>query len=632
MELPQLTDFDLHLLGEGAHYRSYEKLGAHLTQLKGTPGVRFAVWAPNANSVSVIGDFNGWNRNSHPMKCCGDSGIWELFVPKIGAGEVYKYFIRSNNHGQELEKADPYGFASEVRPRTASKVCELDGYNWKDKKWMDTRADKQRREAPISIYEIHLGSWRRVPETNGWLTYADIAPQLAKYCQEMGFTHVELMPVTEHPFDGSWGYQTVGYFAPTSRFGTPHEFMAFVDTLHAAGIGVIIDWVPAHFPNDPHGLAMFDGTHLYEHADPRQGFHPDWGTMIFNYGRREVSNFLIGNALFWLDKYHIDGLRVDAVASMLYLDYGREEGEWVPNEFGGRENTEAVNFLRQFNERVYAEHPDVMTFAEESTSWPMVSAPTYLGGLGFGFKWNMGWMNDILRYFERDPIYREYHQGDLTFSMVYAFSENFLLPFSHDEVVHGKASLLRKMPGDDWQKFANLRALLAFMYGHPGKKLLFMGCEFAQWDEWNHDASLDWHLAEFDPHRGVQRLVRDLNTLYRSEPALYEQDADWHGFEWIDCNDAHSNVITFVRRGKSPDDVLILGCNFSSVPRHDYALGCPIGGTWKEVFNSDAAIYGGSDCGNQGRVEAADTETHGRPHTLSVTLPPLGVVIFKPGA
>lgn len=632
MELPRLTDFDLHLLGEGAHYRSYEKLGAHLTELEGTPGVRFAVWAPNANSVSVIGDFNGWNRESHAMQCRGDSGIWETFVPKIGNGEVYKYFIRSNRDGLEIEKADPYGFASEVRPRTASKVCELAGYEWNDDYWMAAREEKHSRDAPITIYEVHLGSWRRAPETNSWLTYADIAPQLAEYCQEMGFTHVELMPITEHPFDGSWGYQTVGYFAPTSRFGTPHEFMAFVNTMHEAGIGVIIDWVPAHFPNDPHGLALFDGTHLYEHEDPRQGFHPDWGTMIFNYGRREVSNFLIGNALFWLDKYHIDGLRVDAVASMLYLDYGREEGEWVPNEHGGRENIEAVNFLRLFNERVYSDHPSVMTFAEESTSWPMVSAPTYLGGLGFGYKWNMGWMNDILRYFERDPVYREYHQGDLTFSMVYAFSENFLLPFSHDEVVHGKASLLRKMPGDDWQKFANLRALLAFMYGHPGKKLLFMGCEFGQWDEWNHDASLDWHLTEFAPHRGVQRLVRDLNTLYRGEPALYEQDADWKGFEWIDCNDAHANVITFVRRGKSPDDLLVLGCNFSSVPRHDYALGCPVGGAWQEIFNSDAAIYGGSDCGNQGRVEATDTETHGRPHTLSVTLPPLGVVIFKPGS
>ena len=630
MESPLLTEFDLHLLGEGAHYRSYEKLGAHLIKLDGTSGVRFAVWAPNAREVSVIGDFNSWNRSSHPMECRGNSGIWETFIANLGDGELYKFFIRSHRDNHEGEKADPYAFASEVRPRTASKVCELDGYEWGDQEWMFSRGEKQRREAPISIYEMHLGSWRRAPETNSWLTYAEIAPQLAEYCQEMGFTHVELLPVTEHPFDGSWGYQTVGYFAPTSRFGTPHEFMAFVDTLHAAGIGVIIDWVPGHFPNDPHGLALFDGTHLYEHEDPRQGFHPDWGTMIFNYGRREVTNFLIGNALFWLDKYHIDGLRVDAVASMLYLDYGREEGEWVPNEHGGKENVAAISFLRQLNERVYGEHPDVMTFAEESTSWPMVSAPTYLGGLGFGFKWNMGWMNDILRYFARDPIYREYHQGELTFSLVYAFSENFLLPFSHDEVVHGKASLLSKMPGDDWQKFANLRALYAFMYGHPGKKLLFMGCEFAQWAEWNHDSSIDWHLLDFDPHRGMQRLVRDLNTLYRGETALHEQDADGNGFEWIDCNDAHSNVVTFLRRGTNPEDVLIFGCNFSVTPRQNYLIGSPTGGAWLEIFNSDANIYGGSDCGNAGRVEATDTETHGRPHTLSVTLPPLGVVVFKP--
>ncbi|MDA0206565.1 MAG: 1,4-alpha-glucan branching protein GlgB [Acidobacteria bacterium] len=631
MESPFLTEFDLHLLGEGAHYRSYEKLGAHLAEFKGQPGVRFAVWAPNAREVFVIGDFNGWNRTTHKMTGCGDSGIWEMFIPGIGQGETYKYFIRSNEGGHEAEKADPYGFASEVRPRTASKVYELDGYEWGDQHWMGSRAGKHRREAPISIYEMHLGSWRRAPETNSWLTYADMGPQLAEYCQEMGFTHVELMPPTEHPFDGSWGYQTVGYFCPTSRFGTPHEFMAFIDTLHRAGIGVIIDWVPAHFPNDPHGLAFFDGTHLYEHADPRQGFHPDWGTMIFNYGRREVSNFLIGNALFWLDKYHVDGLRVDAVASMLYLDYGREEGQWIPNQYGGKENVDAIDFLRRFNERVYAEHPDTMTFAEESTSWPMVSAPTYLGGLGFGFKWNMGWMNDILRYFARDPVFRKYHQNDLTFSMVYAFSENFLLPFSHDEVVHGKASLISKMPGDDWQKFANLRALYAYMYGHPGKKLLFMGCEFAQWEEWNHDTSLDWNLLAFEPHRGMQRLVRDLNTLYRAEEALHEQDADWRGFEWIDCNDTQSNVVTFMRKGTSPGDVLLFACNFSPTPRHGYRLGCPIGGKWQEVFNSDASIYGGTDCGNLGGVQAHDYATHGRTHTLEATMPPLGVVVFKPG-
>ncbi len=629
MESPFLTDFDLHLLGEGSHYRNYEKMGAHVTELEGEPGVRFAVWAPNARGVSVIGDFNGWNRDANVMRSRGGSGIWETFIAGIGHGDVYKYFIRSNHDDHEAEKADPYGFAAEVRPRTASKVWTLDGYDWGDQQWMASRGAKARRDAPISIYEVHLGSWRRAPETNSWLTYCDIAPQLAEYCTQMGFTHVELMPPTEHPLDASWGYQTVGYFAPTSRFGTPDEFMSFVDTLHRAGIGVVTDWVPAHFPHDPHGLVYFDGTHLYEHADPRQGRHPHWDTMIFNYSRWEVSNFLIGNALFWLDKYHIDGLRVDAVASMLYLDYGRDSGDFVPNQYGGKENIDAIHFLRRLNERVYAEYPDVMTCAEESTSWSMVSAPTYLGGLGFGFKWNMGWMNDILGYFSRDPIYREYHQNDITFSLLYAFTENFLLPFSHDEVVHGKGSMIGKMPGDDWQKFANLRALYSYMFGHPGKKLLFMGDEIGQWNEWNHDTSVDWHLLEFEPHKGLQRCVRDLNTLYRSQPALYEKDSEWQGFEWIDCNDAHANAVSFMRKGVKPEDTLIFGCNFSPVPRRNYRIGCPQAGYWREVFNSDAALYGGGDCGNVGGLEAHEYATHGRPCTLEATLPPLGVVVFK---
>ncbi|MEZ5393811.1 MAG: 1,4-alpha-glucan branching protein GlgB [Bryobacterales bacterium] len=628
MESAFLTDYDLHLLGEGSHYRNYEKLGAHLTELDGKPGVRFAVWAPNARSVSVVGDFNGWNRDANPMRSRGDSGIWEAFVPDIGQGEIYKFFIRSNYNGFEAEKADPYGFAAEVRPRTASKVWSLEGYEWRDDEWMAHRKERNSRQAPISVYEVHLGSWMRTPE-GGWLTYVDLAPRLAAYCQEMGFTHVELMPVTEHPFDGSWGYQTVGYYAPTSRFGTPQELMYLIDTLHRAGVGVLMDWVPAHFPHDPHGLVYFDGTHLYEHADPRQGRHPHWDTMVFNYGRREVANFLIGNALFWLDRYHIDGLRVDAVASMLYLDYGRNEGEWVPNQYGGKENIEAIDFIRRLNERVYAEHPDAMMVAEESTSWGGVSHPTYLGGLGFGFKWNMGWMNDILRYFSKEPIHRQYHQHDVTFSMLYAFSENFVLPFSHDEVVHGKGAMIAKMPGDEWQKFANLRALYAYMFGHPGKKLMFMGCEFGQWREWTHDESLDWHLCAYPNHQGLKRLVQDLNHLLRTEPALSRFDSDWMGFEWVDCNDAHANVITFLRKSDYPEDTLLFACNFSPVPRENYRVGVPAGGCWEEILNTDASLYGGSNCGNAGGIEAKDYSTHGRPATLELTLPPLAVVAFK---
>jgi 1,4-alpha-glucan branching enzyme len=629
MDSPSLTEFDLHLLAEGTHYDNYKKLGAHLTEVDGTPGTRFAVWAPNAEAVSVVGDFNGWDRESHPMRNRPAAGVWETFIPGVGPGTLYKYFIRSRESGYQVEKSDPYAFAAEIRPRTASKVWDLGGYEWSDAEWLAARGPKNAHDAPISIYEMHLGSWMRVPEEGGWLTYRDVAPRLAEYVAKMGFTHVELMPVTEHPFDGSWGYQTVGYYAPTSRFGTPQEFMLLVDTLHQAGIGVLVDWVPAHFPKDEHGLGYFDGTHLYEHADERQGLHPDWDTLIFNYGRAEVSNFLIGSALFWLDRYHIDGLRVDAVASMLYLDYGRKEGEWVPNRYGGRENLEAVDFLRRFNERVYAEHPDTMTAAEESTSWPMVSHPTDAGGLGFGYKWNMGWMNDILEYMERDPVHRRHHHEKITFSMLYAFTENFILPFSHDEVVHMKKAMLDKMPGDDWQKFANLRALYGYMFTHPGKKLLFMGSEFGQWREWTHEESMDWHLLEKAPHQGLQRWVRDLNHFYRSEGALFEIDSDSHGFEWIDCDDSQSSVISFLRRGRRPGDELVVVCNFTPVPREGYRVGVPYGGYWREALNSDAEIYGGENIGNRGGLEALEESTHGRPYHLSLGIPPLGCLILK---
>jgi 1,4-alpha-glucan branching enzyme len=557
--------------------------------------------------------------------------VWETFIPEVRSGALYKYRVYSRYNAFVADKADPYGFAAEIRPQTASMVWDLAGHEWGDGEWMSSRGRRHALDAPISVYEVHLGSWRRVPEEgNRWLTYRESAHQLAEYIGHMGFTHVELMPVCEHPFDGSWGYQTVGYYAPSSRFGNPHEFMYLVDLLHQKGIGVIIDWVPAHFPTDGHGLGYFDGTHLFEHADPRQGIHPDWDTLVFNFGRREVTNFLISNALFWLEKYHIDGLRVDAVASMLYLDYARREGEWIPNQYGGRENIEAVDFLRRFNERVYEEHPDVMTIAEESTSWPMVSRPTYLGGLGFGYKWNMGWMHDMLDYMAQDPIHRSYHHDRITFSMLYAFTENFTLPFSHDEVVHGKGSMIGKMPGDDWQKFANLRLLYGYMTGHPGKKLLFMGSEFGQWNEWNHDTSLEWHLLEYPPHHGLQRWVRDLNTFYRGTPALHEVEFDYRGFEWIDCNDHQSSTVTFLRRGRNPDDFVVFGCNFTPVPRHNYRIGVPRGGWYQEVLNSDAPLYGGSGQGNAGGAEAAPTPVHGRPHSLTVTLPPLGIVVFKP--
>jgi 1,4-alpha-glucan branching enzyme len=625
-----LTEFDLHLIAEGKHYRTYEKLGAHATEHDGQRGTRFAVWAPNARAVSVIGDFNGWDDTRHPMMLRPQAGVWECFVPGIGNGALYKYRIVSNYQGYRVDKADPYGFASEIRPQTASKVWDLSGYAWGDAEWLGARGSGDPRAKPIAIYEVHLGSWMRVPEEgNRWLTYREVAPKLAQYVHDMGYTHVEFLPLCEHPFDGSWGYQTVGYFAATSRFGTPQDLMFLIDTLHQHGIGVIVDWVPAHFPRDEHGLAYFDGTHLYEHADPRKGEHRDWGTLIFNYGRVEVSNFLLSNALFWLDRYHIDGLRVDAVASLLYLDYSREPGDWVPNEYGGRENLDAVTFVRRFNELVYGEYPGVLSIAEESTSWAAVSRPTYVGGLGFGFKWDMGWMNDTLAYISRDPVHRKFHHQDLTFRMLYAFTENFMLPLSHDEVVHGKGALLAKMPGDDWQKFANLRALLGYMYTQPGKKLLFMGADLGQWAEWNHDRSVEWHLLEFAPHRGLQRWVRDLNTLYRGEAALHRLDCEPSGFEWIDCHDADGSTLSYVRRGHPSDGVVTVACNFTPVPRQQYRIGVSNGGYWRELLNSDAEIYGGGGLGNAGGVMSEATPTHGRPFTLTVTLPPLAIVVFK---
>ena len=630
MNHPFLSDFDLHLLAEGSHFQTWEKLGAHLAESDQGRGVHFAVWAPNAERVSVIGDFNGWDKNAHPMHLRAEAGVWEAFVPGIGAGALYKYRICSRENDYQADKADPYGFGAELRPETASKVCTLDGYAWGDGDWMRSREGLQKLSSPISIYEVHLGSWMRVPGGDpGWMTYHDLAIKLAEYVLRMGYTHVELLPVMEHPFDGSWGYQTIGYFAPTSRFGPPEEFMFFVDYLHQRGIGVILDWVPAHFPRDEHGLAYFDGTHLYEHADPRQGQQPEWGTFVFNYGRNEVRNFLVSSALFWLKKYHMDGLRVDAVASMLYLDYGRREGEWIPNRYGGKENLEAVEFMKLLNQHVYAEFPGAMMIAEESTSWPMVSRPVYAGGLGFGFKWNMGWMHDMLDYMATNPLYRSYHHNRLTFSMVYALSENFILPLSHDEVVHGKGSMIRKMPGDNWQKFANLRLLYGYMFMHPGKKLQFMGDDFGQWSEWNHDASLDWHLLEQAPHSGLQRWVRDLNTLYRGSPALYEQDYDPRGFEWIDCSDNQHSVIAFLRRGNAADQFLLCVCNFTPVPHTNYRVGAPLAGYWKEILNSDATLYGGSGQGNRGGVEASPTSVHGRPYSLSLDLPPLAIVVFK---
>ncbi|MDR9500494.1 MAG: 1,4-alpha-glucan branching protein GlgB [Desulfurivibrionaceae bacterium] len=623
-----LSEYDLHLLGEGVHYRAWEKLGAHPGEEQGKQGCWFAVWAPGAAAVSVVGDFNEWQEGVAMLENYLSSGFWVGFVPGAGHGQLYKYAIDSRYGEYRVQKADPFGFAAEITPQTASRIWNLEGYEWGDGVWMAERKEKNGLAAPISIYEVHLGSWMR-GEGNSWLTYRQLAEKLAAYVAEMGFTHVEFLPVTEHPFDGSWGYQPVGYFAPTSRFGTPHDFMYLVDSLHSHGVGVILDWVPAHFPRDEHGLGYFDGTHLYEHADPRQGLHQDWDTAIFNFGRREVANFLLANALFWLEVYHVDGLRMDAVASMLYLDYSREEGEWIPNIYGGRENLEAIAFVRRCNELVYQEHPDVIMTAEESTDWPMVSRPTYVGGLGFGLKWNMGWMHDILLYMSKDPIHRKYHHNKLTFSLVYAFQENFLLPLSHDEVVHGKGSLLDKMPGDRWQRFANLRLLLGFMFTHPGKKLLFMGDEFGQWAEWNHDVSLDWHLLADADHRGLQRWVRDLNTTLRGEPSLYELDFEGAGFSWLDANDSEESVISFSRHGQNPEDVVVCACNFTPTPRHNHRLGVPFSGFWAEILNSDAPLYGGSGQGNLGGVEATPVAAFGHYHSLMVTLPPMAMVVFR---
>lgn len=627
---PVLTEFDLHLLGEGTHLRNYERLGAHLRDHQGFRGVHFAVWAPNAQRVSVVGNFNHWDGRRHQMRNRGGGGIWELFIPDLSEGEVYKYEINSRNHGYTVQKSDPYGFAAELRPKTASVVWNIDRHQWGDEEWMANRATTQGLDKPITVYEVHLGSWKRKAESeNGFLSYRELAEQLAAHLEHTHFTHIELMPITEHPFDGSWGYQPVGYFAPTSRHGTPDDFAYFVDYMHQKGFGVILDWVPAHFPSDLHGLGYFDGTHLYEHADPRLGEHRDWGTKIFNYGRPEVRNFLLGNALFWLDRYHIDGLRVDAVASMIYLDYSREPGEWIPNVFGGNENLEAIDFLKQLNEICHREHPGILTIAEESTSWSGVSRPTYLGGLGFSLKWNMGWMNDTLRYMAKDPVFRKYEHGGLTFSMIYAFTENFILPLSHDEVVHGKRSLLDKMPGDLWRKFANLRLLYGYMYGHPGKKLLFMGSELAQWREWNHDESIDWHLLQWKDHQGVFQLVSDLNALHKSEPALHEIDFDWQGYEWLELHDWENSVIAFLRRGKDAEEGVVVVCNFTPVVRENYRVGVPTGGFYREILNTDADIYGGSNVGNEGGREAIPEAHAGRPFHLSLKLPPLGVVFLK---
>jgi 1,4-alpha-glucan branching enzyme len=627
---PLLTDFDLHLFAEGTFYKAYEKLGAHVRSVDRITGVHFVLWAPNAVRVSVVGDFNRWNGRCHPMTNRGATGLWELFIPDLPEFTLYKYEIRSRHHDALLVKADPYARASELRPRTASVVRDLTCYTWHDQTWTTARAERDPLVAPFSVYEVHLGSWMRVPEDgNRWLTYRELAQKLIPYAQDLGYTHLELMPVTEHPFDGSWGYQATGYFSATSRYGPPEDFMAFVDQAHQAGLGIIMDWAPAHFPDDPHGLATFDGTHLYDHADPRLGHHPDWHSRIFNYDRAEVRNFLLNSALFWLDKYHIDGLRVDAVASMLYLDYGRDAGEWIPNEFGGRENLGAVSFIRELNVLVHREFPGAVTIAEESTAWPGVSRPTYTGGLGFTFKWNMGWMHDMLDYFSHNPIFRRYHQNQITFGLLYAFSENFMLALSHDEVVHGKRTLLDKMPGDVWQRFANLRLLYGYLYSHPGKKMLFMGGEFGQWREWNHDTSLDWHLCEFEPHRGLQRLIRDLNRVYREEPALHEVDFDWSGFQWIDFTDTDNSVIAFLRRGKSSEAVIVCICNFTPVPRHGYRIGVPAPGWYRELINSDSFTYGGSNMGNAGGAHSTDYPCHNLPHSLTLTLPPLSVLLLK---
>ena len=623
-----LGEQDVYLFNEGTHLRLYEKLGAHPDVVDGVAGTHFAVWAPNAETVSVIGSFNGWSKDAHPLRALEGSGIWYGFIPGVEPGATYKYHLRSRYAGYEVDKADPLAFCSELPPATASRVWRLD-YEWHDDEWLASRAARNALDAPMSIYELHVGSWRRAADGR-FLTYRELAPLLVEHVQRMGFTHVELLPVMEHPFYGSWGYQTTGYFAPTSRYGTPQDLMFLIDTLHQAGIGVILDWVPSHFPTDEHGLGYFDGTHLYEHGDPRQGFHPDWSSFIFNYGRNEVRSFLLSSALFWLERYHADGLRVDAVASMLYLDYSRKPGEWIPNRYGGRENLDAIEFLRRMNVEVYAQHPGTQTIAEESTAWPMVSRPTYVGGLGFGLKWDMGWMHDTLEYLAHDPVYRKFHHGQLTFRAMYAFSEHFVLPLSHDEVVHGKGSLLRKMPGDDWQRFANLRLLLGYMLTQPGKKLLFMGAELATWNEWYHETSLDWDLLERPEHAGVARWLADLNAAYRAQRALHELDCDPQGFAWIDCNDAEGSTLSYARYARDRDDVVVVVCNFTPIPRSRYRLGLPRGGFWRELLNGDAREYGGSGVGNLGGVHAEEVPWHGQPCSAEMTLPPLAVVVLAP--
>ncbi len=624
-----MTDHDVYLFKEGNHFRLHDTLGSHVGTRNGTAGTWFRVWAPNAERVSVVGDFNGWARDTHRMHPRHDnSGVWELFIPGIKEGMIYKYHIESRYNGYQADKGDPFAVLWECPPKTGSVVWSLD-YTWNDAEWMKNRHTANALDAPMSIYEVHVGSWRRVPEEwNRSLTYRELAPLLAEYAHDMGFTHVELLPIMEHPFYGSWGYQTTGYFAPSSRYGTPQDFMFLVDTLHQQGIGVILDWVPSHFPGDEHGLAYFDGTHLFEHADPRQGYHPDWASYIFNYGRNEVRSFLISSAVYWLDRYHIDGFRVDAVASMLYLNYSRKEGEWVPNVFGGKENLDAIAFLKRFNEVVYGQFPDVQTFAEESTDWPMVSRPVYVGGLGFGMKWNMGWMHDTLDYFSKDPVFRKFHHNQLTFSIWYAFSENFVLSISHDEVVHGKGALVGKMPGDEWQRYANVRLLLGYMFGHPGKKLLFMGNEMGQWREWNHEESLEWHVLAFPFHVGVQRWVRDLNALLRAEPALHEVDFSIEGFSWVDFHDWENSVIVFLRKDRANAPRILVACNLTPVIRRGYRVGVPVAGYWREALNSDSDAYGGANVGNGGGLHTESVQSHGQMQSLSLTLPPLGVVFL----
>ncbi|RPI04748.1 MAG: 1,4-alpha-glucan branching protein GlgB [Ignavibacteriae bacterium] len=629
--LPTLTDFDLYLFNSGDHHRIYEKLGAHEFEASGIRGVQFAVWAPNAKSVSVVGDFNGWDRRRHAMRVLGASGVWEIFVPGLKEGEIYKFQVKTKS-GTIIDKADPYGTEMEQRPKTASKINFLQRHQWNDGSWIQHRTGSDHLGEPISIYEVHLGSWaRKTEENNRWLTYREMAERLVAYVLERGYTHIELLPVMEHPLDASWGYQVTGYFAPTSRFGTPQDFMFFVDYCHLNNIGVILDWVPAHFPKDEFALAQFDGTHLYEHADPRKGEHQDWGTYIFNYGRNEVRNFLISNALFWIEQYHIDGLRIDAVASMLYLDYSRKKGEWIPNEYGGRENLDAISFLKDTNNLIRKYFPGVLTIAEESTAYPGVTTDTQYGGLGFSLKWNMGWMHDMLVYFSNDPLFRTYHHNNLTFALLYAFSERFLLPLSHDEVVHGKSSLLHKMPGDDWQKFSNLRLLYGLMYGFPGKKLLFMGSEFGQRDEWNADQSLDWHLTQFPPHAGLLKWVSDLNRVYRKEGALHQVDFHYAGFEWIDFHDKANSVISFIRKSNDGKENVIVACNFTPVPRPGYRVGVPDAGRYREILNSDSTFYGGSNMGNAGEIQSEPIPYQNRPFSISVNIPPLSAVYLKQG-